>query len=204
MTLRIRLYCPDDLDALYDICLKTGNNGEDGTRLYRDPKVLGHYYAAPYGVLHPETCLVLEDEQGTCGYIVGTPDSQVFEERTEKEWWPALRNQYPLPDPTDQSPDARMIRAIHNGCPARQEAQLFPAHLHIDLLPRAQGGGNGKRLMLAFLQVLRNQGVKGVHLGVSKDNPRAVAFYHRMGFEVVREHEYGYQLGMHLAPQSES
>lgn len=203
MTAHIRPYRPDDLDALYDICLKTGNNGEDGTHLYRDPRVLGHYYAAPYGVLHPETCLVLEDEAGVCGYIVGTPDSHIFEERTEKEWWPALREQYPLPDPEDQSPDARMIRAIHRGYPASSESQAYPAHLHIDLLPRAQGGGNGKRLMLAFLQVLRDQGVTGVHLGVSRDNHRAVAFYHRVGFELVCEHEYGDQLGMRLVPQSE-
>ncbi|GEM45348.1 GNAT family N-acetyltransferase [Deinococcus cellulosilyticus] len=202
MTPRIRLYQPEDLEALYHICLKTGDNGGDATHLYRDPKLLGHYYAAPYGVLFPETCLVLEDEEGVCGYIVGTPDSHVFEQRTEAHWWPALREQYALPGPEDQSLDARMIRAIHRGYQARGEAEDFPAHLHIDLLPRAQGGGNGKRLMLAFLDLLRSQGIRGVHLGVSRDNPRAVAFYHRMGFQTLQEHPWSYDLGMHLSPQS--
>lgn len=198
MPFQIRLYQPRDLDALYDICLKTGHNGEDATAHYRDPLLLGHFYAAPYGIFHPETCLVLEDAEGVCGYIVGVPDSVAFQARTESEWWPKLREQYPLPEPSDQSPDSGIIRLIHQGYQVKDEADTFPAHLHIDLLPRAQGGGNGKALMLAFLDLLRHLGVKGVHLGVSKANPRAVGFYQKLGYQTFRENEYAYTMGMHL------
>ena len=65
----IRPYHPEDLDALYDICLKTGDTGEDATHLYDDPKLLGHLYAAPYAVLEPDLTFVLEDGAGVCGYI---------------------------------------------------------------------------------------------------------------------------------------
>jgi hypothetical protein len=58
----LRRYRPEDLDALYDICLKTGDTGEDATGLYRDPEVLGHLYAGPYATLEPELAFVIEDE----------------------------------------------------------------------------------------------------------------------------------------------
>src|SRR5665213_4601378 len=41
----IRPYRADDLAALYEICLKTGDSGKDATALYDDPKLIGHVYA---------------------------------------------------------------------------------------------------------------------------------------------------------------
>src|SRR6516225_9035589 len=50
----IRPYRPGDLDALYEICLLTGDGGQDATSLFADPMLLGHFFAAPYGLFpHP-------------------------------------------------------------------------------------------------------------------------------------------------------
>ena len=57
-----------------------------------------------------------------------------------------------------------------------------PAHLHIDLLPEAQGRGLGRSMIRAFLDGLKAAGVRGVHLGVSPTNTAARAFYSRLGF----------------------
>ncbi|MBV9418161.1 MAG: GNAT family N-acetyltransferase, partial [Alphaproteobacteria bacterium] len=84
----IRPYEARDLEALYDICLKTGDAGQDASAMYRDPKIIGHIYAGPYGTLEPENCFVLEDKAGVGGYIIGTCDTHVFEQRLEREWWP--------------------------------------------------------------------------------------------------------------------
>jgi ribosomal protein S18 acetylase RimI-like enzyme len=197
MTFHIRAY-QDDLEALYEICLKTGNNGHDATNMYKDPHLLGHFYAAPYGVLCPETCLVLQDKEGVCGYIIGTADSLEFSRKTESEWWPALRNQFPLPKEGDECPDARIIRLIHAGYNVGDEVVEYPAHLHIDLLQRAQGRGQGKALMHTYLELLKNKRVDGVHLGVSAENERAVSFYNTMGFQTVKKEPWGYILGMKL------
>src|SRR5579864_6800978 len=93
----IRAYRPDDLEALYDICLKTGNSGKDASRLYGDPKIVGHVYAGPYGVLRPESALVVEDAEGVGGYILGAADTAAFERDLEASWWPKLRAEYPDP-----------------------------------------------------------------------------------------------------------
>ena len=94
----IRALRREDRDALYAICLKTGDAGQDATALYRDPELLGHLYAGPYAALEPESAFVLEDDAGIGGYIVGARDTYAFETRLEAEWWPGLRARYPDPE----------------------------------------------------------------------------------------------------------
>jgi hypothetical protein len=45
----LRGYRPGDQGHLYRICLQTGDHGTDATAQFRDPDLLGHVYAAPYG-----------------------------------------------------------------------------------------------------------------------------------------------------------
>ena len=87
----IRSFGSADLGALYRIALATGDAGTDASKLYRDPKLVGHIYAAPYAVLAPELALVIEDEQGVGGYGVGALCTRAFEELLEDSWWTALR-----------------------------------------------------------------------------------------------------------------
>lgn len=199
MRFAIRPYQPRDLRALYTICLKTGDSGADATARFRDPDLLGHYFAAPYGVLAPETSFVLVDAHDEpCGYILGARDTAEFAARCEREWFPALRARYPLPPPDDHSPDAQMIRAIHAGIAVDETARAYPAHLHIDILPVAQKQGWGRRLMETFLARLRALGAPAVHLGVGARNLNAIAFYERMGFQRLRGDQRAIIYGMRL------
>jgi hypothetical protein len=60
----IRPYRPADIDALYQICLLTGDGGQDATSRYHDPNLLGHWVAAPYGLFEPSLAFVAEDTSG--------------------------------------------------------------------------------------------------------------------------------------------
>src|SRR5512138_30412 len=106
MTFSIRPYHPSDLVALYRVCLLTGDSGEDASALYRDPELLGHVYVGPYIVLEPDLAFTLVQDGAPCGYVLGARSSPAFYERCEHEWFPVLRERYPLPGPTDLSPDA--------------------------------------------------------------------------------------------------
>ena len=66
-------------------------------------------------------------------------------------------------------------------------AEAYPAHLHIDLLPEAQGFGWGRRLIHAQLDRLAAAGVGGVHLGMAPENARALGFYTHLGFHRLGE-----------------
>lgn len=198
MTFAIRPYHPSDLTMLYRICLLTGDNGGDATAVYKDPDLLGHYYAGPYAVLEPALCFILTHHNVPCGYVLGTKDSAVFARRCEAEWFPPLRARYPLPDEADHSADANIIRLIHRGQGVDDSLSDYPAHLHIDLLPVAQGGGWGRKMLTHFFAALRQQGVPGVHLGVARINERAVGFYEHMGMTCLKEHPWGFVMGLIL------
>lgn len=196
--LAIRPYRPDDLDAVYAICLGTGDAGADATGLYRDPRLIGHVYAGPYVTLEPDLCFVLAERDAVLGYVLGSRDSARFEHLCERNWFAQLRQHYPMPAANDQSRDARMQRLIHMGYRADADLAAWPAHLHIDLLPPVQGKGWGRRLLRVFLDRLRELDVGGVHLLTGRSNPRAMAFYRRAGFTPVKTGASTIAYGMSL------
>jgi ribosomal protein S18 acetylase RimI-like enzyme len=178
----IRPYRPADLDAVYDICVRTAEAGADGRGRYSSDRLVGDVFAAPYVVLEPELAHVVDDGTGTAvGYILGTADTERFVRRYRAEWIPAIEGRYGN-DPRDQS-----MLALHHD-PERMlvpELAPYPAHLHIDLLPETQGKGLGRGLMTAFLAGLRAAGVARVHLGMVPTNTGARAFYDRLGFREI-------------------
>lgn len=198
MSFNIRPYHPSDLPALYQICLKTGDNGGDATGLFNDPELLGHYFAAPYAVLEPDLCFILTKDHRPIGYVLGTRDTATFGQRCETEWFPPLRLRYPLPAEDESGKEARMIRSIHGGHDTVNHWPDFPAHLHIDIMPEGQNGGWGRKLMETLWERLREIGTPGVFLGVSKANSNAVGFYQHIGFETLEEPQWGYMLGKRL------
>ena len=184
---RIRPYQPDDLDDLYRVCLRTADNGRDGTSLFRDPKLPGHVYAGPYAIFEPSLAFVAEDTAGVGGYVVAALDSQAFDQRLERDWWPALRATYPEPSPGQAenlpTPERYAIGNIHHPRGTADElARRFPSHLHINLVPRLQGHGTGRRLIGTVISHLRDQGSAGLHLVVGRRNQRAAGFYRHVGF----------------------
>jgi len=202
--MKLRRAGPDDAVALAEICVRTGHRGQDARGIYTDPSLLAAMYLLPYLALEPAWCWVCCDDSDDAGddtpagYIVGTPDSLAFAQRAERQCWPALRMQHPLPAPDDDSPQARLTRALHVGPPTELPfLSSHPAHLHIDLLPSAQGRGIGTRLMNSFIGALREARVPGVHLGVSAHNPGAITFYRRVGFETLQDAGWGLWMGRH-------
>ncbi|MFT7688949.1 MAG: ribosomal protein S18 acetylase RimI-like enzyme [Candidatus Azotimanducaceae bacterium] len=193
----IRQYRESDLPMLYQICLETGENGGDATGTI-DKDLLGHIFAAPYAYFEPHHCHLLCLGGEVTGYILGTADSDRFNKSCENLWWPALREKYPLPEDVNQSRGANLTRLIHGEIQTPVLLDQYPAHLHIDLLPKAQGQGLGYQLIRLFCKGLIDEGVKGVHLGVSKANTRALSFYLRCGFEVLQDNPEDLIYGMKI------
>jgi ribosomal protein S18 acetylase RimI-like enzyme len=186
-----------DLPGAYEVCLRTGDAGEDAIDTYRDPDLLGHVYVGPYLARGRGTQLVVVDDQGVCGYLLSTDDTADFAAWAERRWWPPLRARYPRLG--DDSPDARLIRLIHEPEHAGPDVlREYPAHLHIDLLARARGGGMGRALIDRLLRELRERRVRGVHFGVDTRNTRAVRFYEHLGFDALGDEPWGVRMGMRL------
>jgi len=181
----IRPFRSDDLDALYRISLATGHAGGDASHLYADPRLMGHIYAAPYALLEPRLALVVEDGDGVAGFAVGTTDTMAWERRLERNWWPALRERYALAeaDAAGWTPDQRRAFMIHR--PALTPpavARPYPAHLHLNLLPRLHGRGVGTSLFDRWTSVASTRGAKALHVAVNRANIGAAKFWRKMGF----------------------
>lgn len=196
----LRPYAPADAAALDEVCIRTGHHGGDATDIYEQPSLLCDLYLRPYLALEPALAFVAVQGDTPLGYIVGAADTRAFASRCESEWWPALRARHALPADDDNSPDAQLLRRLHEGLGMEALPFLhdYPAHLHIDLLPQAQGHGCGRRLMERLFAALRERGAPGVHLGVSALNERANAFYRRLGFESLEPQAWGAWMGMRL------
>jgi ribosomal protein S18 acetylase RimI-like enzyme len=189
---KIRPYKKKDFESVYEVCLKTGDAGRDATHLYKDPKALGHLYVGPYVTLEPSLAFVLEDALGVCGYVLGAFDTKTFYMRFIKEWLPPLQKLYPEPqsDPKTWTCDERIYHEIHHpDIKNYLVLEPYPSHLHIDLLTRAQGQGNGRRMMNTLLEALKARGSRAVFLAMHPENKRAFVFYQKMGFHVIEEAE---------------
>jgi GNAT superfamily N-acetyltransferase len=182
----IRPFRADDLDDLYRISLATGLAGDDASQLYADPRLMGHIYSAPYARLEPQLAFVVVDGQGVAGFAVGTADTAAFEAKLERLWWPALRAQYAMPREADAqawTADQRRIAMIHRPTPTPAAVALeFPAHLHVNILPRLHGRGIGRQLVARWLIAATGFGATATHVAINRDNAGALQFWERMGF----------------------
>ena len=177
----IRAYRPTDYDAVSAICTQTAEAGGDATGLYVSDELMPDIFVRPYVTFEPDLAFVVDDGE-VGGYIVGTADTRAFVRRYASDWLPAFAERYEHTQPVVSKDD--LIR--HCGhWPERMliaEIDDYPAHLHIDLLPRVQGQGLGRELIDTLASSLKDRGVPGVHLSMDAANTSARAFYDRLGF----------------------
>lgn len=209
ITTTIRPYRPSDRAAVAEVCVRTAAGGGDARGVYSDDRLMPEVYALPYVEHAPDLAFVVVrhdadasgplavDDGRFLGYVIAVPDTAEFAAWWEREWTPGFVARHPVPGPPTAADPAyseeallrdgrdpqRMVRGLRAG-----ELETHPAHLHIDLIPEAQGQGFGRRLVETLLAALAARGVPGVHLGYDPANTRARAFYDRIGFEELASH----------------
>jgi len=181
---RLRPYAEGDLEAVYDVCVRTGDAGGDATGQSIYPRLLGDIYAGPYLFLEPGLAFVLDDGRRPVGYVLGTADTAAFVRAYRERWMPHLAAAYPEPPAVPSTPDEKLLETFH-----RPEHMVhpglagYPAHLHIDILPAFQGHGAGRQLIEEFCRAAAAAGAAAVHVSVAPSNAGAHRFYFAVGFE---------------------
>lgn len=179
----IRPYAPTDLDAVSRVCLLTAEAGGDATGLYVTDDLMPDVFARPYVAYQPDLAFVVEDADGVAGYILGVADTALFVRWFGSEWVPtAIAGRYAHTQPVVSKDDLIRHLAFTPERMLIPELADYPAHLHIDLLPRLQGRGLGRTLIEVLVETLRGRGVPGLHLSMDAANTGARAFYDRLGF----------------------
>ena len=183
-TRKIRKYTPEYRQRMEEICIATASEKACTDEVHG--KFTKLMYCDMY-LDHGEALMLMNEKEEVVGYILAAKDIGTFLQKTKetREEITGLGEYY-------------KNRAEAEWDSLLQRAEEYPAHLHIDILEEYTGGGNGTRLMGEMLKELKEQGVRGVTLGVARSNERAFAFYQKMGFEILGEDEGGYALGMRL------
>jgi len=184
------------------VCIRTADAGRDATGLLIDDEIWPAVFLRPYLVRHSRYAFVVDADGAPAGYVVCAPDTRSFEEWFSTVWWPERAARWSVEADSVDHRAPRTAGILRYAASRRAGAEpygdTYPAHLHIDLLPQLQGQGWGRRLIDTLIELLRAQGVSGVHLVADASNAAALAFYDRLGFVRLPSHEGVQAFGMSL------
>ncbi len=188
----IRKYRPEDREAIRKICYDTGLMGEPINRFFGCFDLFADYWMNYYTDHEPESAFVAELDGKVIGYLVGCKDTSTQLEVQKAVIMPRIRRRLFFFGYTLEWPFARFVwryaRSMWRGEFVDEPIGDYPAHLHMNLAAGYRSGGIGSKLLLEYFDYLRENGVKGLHLGTSTYNKLAVPFYKKWGFRHVSSH----------------
>lgn len=180
----IRPYEKKDRDDVRYVCI----NCDGPTDMSEDTR---HFILSTYCDYYIEkeghNCFVATNEEDKAiGYILCSENYNVFSE--------ALKNEY-IPRIPAKNTSERYY-AENSAVLQEKYKDIYPAHLHIDLLPEYQRMGLGRKLVDTLLEHLRNKKIPGVMLSVSKENTGGIKFYESYGFTHLESSSFGEAYGI--------
>lgn len=187
----VRPYQPRDRDAIRRIYADTAFFGEPVEAYFDDRDLFADLGIDAYLDHYPQYTWVAGSAETVVGYIVGCPlgDAKIRRHNLARLpclVWHLAAGRYRVGRKTlayvyDQALAAirRELIEIHSA--------LYPANLHINLLPEYRGRGLGSAMLHAYLGNLRARGIPGVHTVSSSRNEAALRMYRRFGFTVLAE-----------------
>ena len=166
--MEIRKYQANDKLNCQNICLLTAPPTDNETK----KKVLLNLYNDYYTEQEPQNCLVLDDNGIAVGYIITSADFNTYSAKFKSEYLPELKK---------LSIAEYFIKKLSISF-EKHIAKKYPSHLNIDILSEYTGKGFGSKLIDLACENLAVAGSKGIFLGVSYSNKKAVKFYKKHGF----------------------
>lgn len=182
---KIRPYRKLNREMVQNVCLETASIEGAFEEPIRSMMLTAfcNYYIEE----EPEQCFVAVDGEQVVGYILCTKDSNEWAERFLRKYVSNLKE--------------GSLKSFYQGTMESpiKYAERYPAHLHIDILPKYQRQGIGFQLMDALTAHLREQGVPAVMLSVAGDNEKGKNFYRKYGFQVLEETPHEIVMGLSVS-----
>ncbi|XP_015203319.1 protein O-GlcNAcase isoform X1 [Lepisosteus oculatus] len=186
----IRPYFAKDEPAVYKICREIFNEGIDGVPFSEQPDLIGDRLVGGFLTLSPDYGFVLEDEEGICGYALGTVDVKPFVKKCKMSWIPTMQEKYIKPDvEKDLSEAEKMMLSFHEEQEGLPESFLsnFPSLIKVDIHTKVTDPSVAKSMMGCLLSSLKANGSHGAFCEVRQNDKRMLDFYSKLGcFEVAK------------------
>ncbi|XP_041124143.1 protein O-GlcNAcase-like isoform X1 [Polyodon spathula] len=186
----IRPYFPEDEPAVYKICREMYNEDMEGVPFPEQPDLIGDRLVGGFLTLSPDYGFVLEDNEGICGYAVGTVDVKPFVKKCKMSWIPSMQEKYNKPDSEkDLSEAEKMMLSFHEEEEGLPESFLsnFPSLIKVDIHGKVTDPSVAKSMMGCLLSSIKANGSHGAFCEVRQNDKRMLDFYSKLGcFEVAK------------------
>uniref|UniRef100_A0A8C4ZZU7 Protein O-GlcNAcase n=1 Tax=Gadus morhua TaxID=8049 RepID=A0A8C4ZZU7_GADMO len=188
----IRPYFPKDETAIYSICKEMYSEGmeEEVPFSEQDSDLIGDRLVGGILSLSPDYGFVLEDEEGICGYAIGTEHVKPFVKKCKLTWIPCMQEKYHKPDCEKDLSDAeKMMLSFHEEEEGLPESFLsnFPSLIKVDIHAKVTDPSVAKSMMGCLLSSLKANGSNGAFCEVRQTDKRMLDFYSKLGcFEVAK------------------
>lgn len=168
----IRKYEEKDYDNVCYACLNSEGD-DDITEEFAD--FILNTFCRYYIDNEPENCFVVDDDGRAVGYIICAENFDKFKKTYDEEYFTRAI----------KYGESRIEWATEAYKLHEKYKDVYPAHLHIDILPEYQRMGLGGKLVSTLSDHLVSKSIKGVMLTTGTKNTTANNFYKKYGFETV-------------------
>lgn len=192
-SLQIRPYEPRDRADVRQICADTADAGLAIERFFPDREVFADLLTNYYTEFEPESVFVADNGGEVVGYVTGCVDTKRFLRMMTWRIVPNVLVKALFRGTLWHPQTVRLFRTnvgmwLKNRYRKGPKLDGYPAHLHVNVREGFRGQRIGPRLVESFCERTRAAGIRGVHAGVSAENPRACHFFEGLGFaELHRE-----------------
>lgn len=136
----------------------------------------------------PDNCFVVDDDGKAVGYVICAENYDKFKKIYDEEYFPRAISHG----------ESRVEWATEAYILHEKFKDDYPAHLHIDILPKYQRMGLGGKLISALCDHLISKNICGVMLSTGTKNITANNFYKKYGFKELEIFESDIAFGKKL------
>lgn len=164
--------------------------GMEDIPVFEEPDLIGDRLVGGLLTLSSEYGFVLEDEEGICGYALGTVDVKPFIKKCQITWIPFMQEKYNKPDGQKDLTEAeKMMLSFHEEEEGLPDSFLskFPSLIKVDIHAKVTDPSVAKSMMGCLLSSLKANGSLGAFCKVHQTDKRMLDFYSKLGcFEVAK------------------
>ncbi len=192
--IKIRPFQSPDRTAVYEIFGLTAYHGRSCDFFFDHKEWLAELVVDTYLDFEPSACFVAEKNGRIVGYLTGTLDTIQMHRVWIRKILPRLCLHFvswgvwKFPRTWRFFWKAILSALKKEGRYPREVREEFPAHLHINILPRFHRQGLGQLLVARFVEYLREKNVWRVHARTSRPDGRH-PFFERLGFKPLLKQE---------------
>ena len=191
----IRKYNAQDRSSVRQINCKTALMGEPSAVFFDDDEIFADALTVYFTDYEPESCFVAECENMVIGYLLGAKDVLRMEKISAGKivlplFVKALRRGVFFHKRNVKFLFRMFLSLVKGEFKAPNFSKDYPATLHINIIKEYRAGGIGSKLINAYLNYLKEQVVKGVHLATMSD--KASQFFKKHNFQLLFRGERSY------------